>query len=104
MTFDAETERRLQHFVDVMSAGAATCVIIPDDIAVALAHIHEQGDEIARLNLIIKIENEHYERMKLCPDHRDKLSGRCIVCDGEKRGKDEERARIAELEERNGTA
>jgi hypothetical protein len=35
-----------------------------------------------------------YDRLHLCPDHRDKASGtRCIVCDGERRGREDERAR-----------
>lgn len=35
---------------------------------------------------------EHYfERLKLCPDHRDKTGDYCIVCQAEKRTKEEAR-------------
>lgn len=85
----------------------AVCGVNCADLRAVLDDLDAARREIERLNLIIKIENGHYERMKLCPDHRDKLSGRCIVCDGERRGKherDEElsrlRARVAELEGR----
>ena len=35
----------------------------------------------------------YVERLALCPDHRDKTSGRCVACDGERRGREEERSR-----------
>lgn len=32
------------------------------------------------------------DRWNLCPDHRDKATGRCMVCDGERRGREEARS------------
>ncbi len=34
-----------------------------------------------------------YDRLALCPDHRDKATGRCVVCQAEDRAKQEERER-----------
>lgn len=54
----------------------------------AEALVLQQQEEIARLTRINEIERRNYERLALCPDHRDKASGRCIVCQAETRSKE----------------
>ena len=45
----------------------------------------------------LRASAEHYiERLALCPDHRDKATGRCIVCQAEERTRQELRAAAQE--------
>ncbi len=48
--------------------------------------------EIAKLKHIIEIERRNYDRLNLCPDHRDKSGDYCIVCRAETRTREELRA------------
>lgn len=38
-----------------------------------------------QLELRLRLAERAYERLNLCPDHRDKASGTCIVCEAERR-------------------
>jgi hypothetical protein len=48
---------------------------------------------ILKLERIIEIQRAAMDRLALCPDHRDKATGVCIVCQAELRGKLQERER-----------
>lgn len=52
----------------------------------------EQEPFAARLARVVEIERRAYDRLALCPDHRDKATGRCIVCVAEERTKRELRS------------
>lgn len=47
---------------------------------------HPQDEPLQRR---LEISERQYDRLKLCPDHRDKTGDYCIVCQAEKRTRDE---------------
>lgn len=49
------------------------------------AQLDTLAQEQAHLQRIVEIERRAYDRLALCPDHRDKANGRCIVCVAEER-------------------
>lgn len=53
--------------------------------------------EIAKAKVIIELAQRAYDRLALCPDHRDKTNGTCIVCMAERRTQQEAVAEIARL-------
>ena len=55
------------------------------------------AQEMARLQLRVTLAERQVERMALCPDHRDKATGRCIVCQAEERTTQEHRERRQEV-------
>ena len=63
----------------------------------AMAAQQEQADAEYRrkLDCVIEIERRAYDRLALCSDHRDKATGRCIVCVAEERTRREQAAKPA---------
>lgn len=60
-------------------------------IAAAL-RAHGEGEQWTKENLRLRLAERQVERMALCSDHRDKVTGRCIVCVAEERTRREMRA------------
>lgn len=68
---------------------------VVEDIPYLLELSASQEAEIARLQHRVGLETRAYERLELCPDHRDKTNGTCIVCMAEKRTKGELEAELS---------
>ena len=51
--------------------------------------IDKMCETYAREVQVRQIERAAYERLALCSDHRDKATGRCIVCQAEERTQEE---------------
>lgn len=61
------------------------------------AKAQADAETIAQLKRRLEISERQYDRLALCPDHRDKATGRCIACDGETRSRRAAQAEIAAL-------
>lgn len=57
-------------------------------IAEHLRHV-EAKTRAATIKHVVELERRNYDRLALCSDHRDKATGRCIVCVAEERTKRE---------------
>lgn len=57
-----------------------------------IAALTQERDEVkrkARIGAVISDGRKlAYDRLNICSDHRDKFTERCIVCDGERRGRE----------------
>ncbi len=48
----------------------------------------------SKLEFRAKLAQHAYDRLNLCPDHRDKVGDYCVVCQGERRARNEVRDAI----------
>jgi hypothetical protein len=48
-----------------------------------LALLASRDAQVGKLERMVEIEKRAYDRLALCPDHRDKANGTCIVCKAE---------------------
>jgi predicted ribosome quality control (RQC) complex YloA/Tae2 family protein len=62
-----------------------------DAVRAEVSRLREALDKQTRIS---EIEKQAYDRLALCPDHRDKASGVCVVCQAEARTRDEALAEI----------
>lgn len=51
---------------------------------------------LLQAELQIRLLQRQVERLALCPDHRDKATGRCVICVAEERTRQDERDRRKE--------
>jgi hypothetical protein len=77
----------LDNYVDVDDGGDGT--FIPNRAMSLTQRVDAVMTAVQREHALsehrIEIATRAYDRLALCPDHRDKASGRCIVCTAEER-------------------
>lgn len=102
----AATDQTVRGFIAAVFPDAPELALLAFDeehvlkTATELLRGHQQAEqERDRLQRILEIERGYLERLAICPDHRGKHDGTCIVCQAEKRTADEYRERMQQAEQ-----
>lgn len=98
-TFTADQLRAMADWVDVGFTPVDYNGEIPTSIGPMLRYGAAAEDARRRAEHIAGIECRQLERLALCPDHRDKASGQCIVCQAETRTAESLRAQLQTITE-----
>lgn len=94
--------------VHVVNANAGDGYVMFDDgqslVPIIESALRAVQQSEKRLQFRLESAERAYDRLNLCPDHRDKSNGICICCQAEKNVREEQRERIAEVQQQTREA